>query len=81
MHVFLSVRTHTREKKKCRVGEKGIEAARQWQGDRGMTQQRLMETRNCVSSQILSLPSAGLYLPFDWGSLRQGRVSPQTGAP
>lgn len=68
MHVFLSVQTHTKEKT-YRVGEKGIEAARQCQGDRGMTQQRLLETRNCASPLRFSL------FP------QQGHVSPQTGAP
>ena len=29
----------------------------------------------------LGLPEAGLCLPSDWGSLRRGCVSPQTGAP
>ena len=29
----------------------------------------------------LGLPEAGLCLPSDWGSLRQGCVSPHTGAP
>ena len=34
-----------------------------------------------VSPLRLGLPEAGLWLPSDWGSLRQGCVSPQTELP
>ena len=40
----------------------------------------LPESR-AVSPLRLGTPQAGLCLPSDWGSLRQGCVSPQTGAP
>lgn len=75
MHVFLSVRTHTRKKK---AGGRENETGRTVLGETGDDPAETDETRNCrVSFSDSLFPQQEHISPLDCkGSLGAGRVSP-----